>query len=104
MLEFVTLSCEETYARGFLREAQACYLKYSCAMWRSKTVQCLVLDPNRIGGAHDIQHLLVGNQDVLRQTNDTNMIARFWRSDQLGLIGAVQLSTAGRRERELHIH
>jgi hypothetical protein len=92
VLEIVTLSCDEAYAR-FSRETQACDLKSRCAKWGSKTVQCLVLDPNSIGVAHDIQHLSVGNQGVLRQIDDTNKIARFCRSSQLGTTETVQLST-----------
>lgn len=92
VLEIVTLSCQEAYAR-FPREAQACDLKSRCAKWGGKTVQCLVLDPNSIGVAHDIQHLSVGNQGVLRQIDDTNRIARFCRSNQLGTTETVQLST-----------
>jgi hypothetical protein len=92
VLEIVALSCDEAYAR-FSRETQACNLKSRCAKWGSKTVQCLVLDPNSIGIAHDIQHILVGNQGVLRQIDDTNRIARFCRSSQLGTTETVQLST-----------
>ncbi len=57
----------------------------------SKTVQCLVLDPNSIGVAHNIQHLSVGNQGVLRQIDDTNRIARFCRSSQLGTTETAQI-------------
>jgi hypothetical protein len=92
VLEIVTLSCEEAYAR-FSREAQACDLESRCAKWRSKSVQCLVLDPDSIGVARDIQHLSVGNHGVLRQIDDTNRIARFCRSDQLGTTETVHLST-----------
>ena len=48
VLEIVMLSCDEAYAR-FPREAQGCNLKSRCAKWGSKTIQCLVLDPNSIG-------------------------------------------------------
>ncbi len=82
----------EAYAR-FSRETQACDLKSRCAKLGDKTVQCLVLDPNSIGVAHDIQHLSVGNQVVLRQIDYTNRISRFCRSNQLGTTETVQLST-----------
>jgi len=92
VLEIVMLSCDEAYAR-FPREAQGCNLKSRCAKWGSKTVQCLVLDPNSIGVAHDIQHLSVGNHGLVRQIDETNRIARFCRSNQLGTTETVQLST-----------
>ena len=92
VLEIVTLSCDEAYAR-FSRETQACDLKSRCAKWGSKTVQCLVLDPSSIGVAHDIQHLSVGNHGLVRQIDETNRIARFCRSSQLGTTETVQLST-----------
>ena len=56
-------------------------------------MQCLVLDPDSIGVAHDILNLSVGNHGVLRQIDDTNRIARFCRSDQLGTTETVHLST-----------
>jgi hypothetical protein len=59
------LSCSEVLAR-FCVEAHACDLETLCKRWRcNNTVQCLVLDNNRVLVANEVRNLAAGNLGLL---------------------------------------
>ena len=80
VLEIVTLTQAEAYAR-FQRKAEGGNLLSRCKRWNTNRVQvqCFVLYPRRIGVAHDLVKLSVGNLGILRQFRDSDGKARFCR-------------------------